>query len=222
MSNLMQQKWNDTHLDPKFRSLYPHDSVVRFVFRHFVRDADKHNKTVLDIGCGSGRHLKLVAENGIQAAGCDYASVGVQEAGKILEGLTLKADLTVCDFTQLPYADQVFDGALAWGVLYYGNKTRMQQGISELHRVLKTTGVALLLLKSCEDLRYGLGREIEKNTFFMEDNQTNEQGMTLCFLDENELRDLFKDFSVVTMNKNNYYANNLSQLHSDWIIELTK
>src|SRR5687767_2956556 len=60
---------------------------------------------VLDIGCGVGAFLRLVAERGAQPFGLDASEALVDLARKRLP----HADLRVGDMEALPYEDDTFD-----------------------------------------------------------------------------------------------------------------
>jgi SAM-dependent methyltransferase len=60
---------------------------------------------VLDIGCGTGVFLRLVADRGVEPFGLDASEALIEIARERLPG----ADLRVGDMEQLPYDDESFD-----------------------------------------------------------------------------------------------------------------
>ncbi len=52
-------EWNSLHRESRFRPRYPEDDVVRWLFSNISKGG-----MVLDDGCGAGRHIKLLVENG--------------------------------------------------------------------------------------------------------------------------------------------------------------
>lgn len=46
--------------------------------------------------------------------------------------------------TNLPYEDSLFDGIISFGVFYYTDSAGMKKAVSELYRVLKKNGKALM------------------------------------------------------------------------------
>jgi ubiquinone/menaquinone biosynthesis C-methylase UbiE len=95
--------------------------------------------SVLDAGMGPGRLCSALAERGWTVSGLDASSEMVSLARRrvpearerILEG----------SIEALPFADATFDRVTATGVLEYTNVTA---ALSELARVLRPTGVAVI------------------------------------------------------------------------------
>ena len=216
------QAWDKLHQDVRHKLEYPSEHVIRFM-AGFPREFEKRNKLkVLDIGCGGGRHVKVFAEQGFQTSGVDFSVEGIEYADQWLKSFNLQSELLRADMTSLPFEDDSFDGALSFGVFYYGNREMMERAVSEVYRVMKQGARALILTKSNEDFRFGKGDEIEKNTFYITGNETGEQDMTLCFLDEKDVRAVYSLFSRIRVERNDYHFADLSKKHSDWLITLEK
>jgi hypothetical protein len=94
------------------------------------------------------------------------------------------------------------------------------QSVSEIHRVLKGDGQALVFTRTTEDRRYGKGREIGKNTYIIDRTDTNESGMTMCFLDREDVSRIFKNFRQMNVEKTETTV--YGEKDSDWIISLRK
>lgn len=97
---------------------------------------DVAGRRILDAGCGSGPLVASLAERGASVAGFDASPAMIQLAR---ERLGDEADLKVADLTlPLPYADEVFDDALAVLVLHYLED--WTGPLAELRRVVKPGG----------------------------------------------------------------------------------
>ena len=104
-------------------------------------------KRVLDLGCGAGRNLIPLAENGFDAYGIDQASDGLKIAKRELSRRNLKAKLAKGNvFTNLPYKDGFFDALISVQVMQHATPSRIKKGIAEMHRVLKPGGLAFITL----------------------------------------------------------------------------
>ena len=98
---------------------------------------------VLDIGCGSGRHLGEISRfKDVLAVGSDLCLEDLKQAGERLRFHEQVGEhgggpwgLLVCDITRLPYPDQTFDLVICSEVLEHIPDHR--QAVSELVRVLK-------------------------------------------------------------------------------------
>lgn len=97
---------------------------------------------VLDMGCGSGRHMgELVSRNGIHACGCDNSPSDLADAIHRIEGLDemalVHADwaFMAADITCLPFRDGAFDLVICAEVLEH--VANDHAAVAELTRVLK-------------------------------------------------------------------------------------
>ena len=219
----MKEKWEKLHTLPRFRPRYPNIDVVRFLFNGFCNDREKRkNLKILDIGCGGGRHLKLFAEQAFDVYGCDFSAEGIEQTKKMLNENSLTAKLKLGNMSRIPYKDNFFAGAVSFGVYYYSTKDEMKKSISELYRVLKKDGKALILIKTKDDFRKKLGKKIEKNTVIMETDFTNEKDMILHFLTKNEIIKYYSMFKKINIEKIEYTINNMKYKNSDWLITVEK
>jgi ubiquinone/menaquinone biosynthesis C-methylase UbiE len=104
------------------------------------------NKSVLDMGCGSGRFTIALAQLGAKmVTGIDLGKTGINVGRKISESLHLKnIKFLEGNVTSLPFEDNSFDFVFSKGVLHHtGN---LKKGLDEYHRVLKKGGNGFLYL----------------------------------------------------------------------------
>lgn len=93
---------------------YPNEEAVRFLARHFLaapRPA-RAAMRLLDVGCGSGSNLWMLAHEGFDAHGLDLSAEGLKVCAEVLAGWGVSATLKHGSMTELPYADGFFDGVL--------------------------------------------------------------------------------------------------------------
>lgn len=216
-------KWNGLHKLARFRLQYPSENVVRFLFANFSTDLEQRKQLkILDIGCGGGRHVKLFAEQGFATYGTDLSVEGIRQTQIMLSKHNLAAELIQCDMTKLPYDKNFFDAAISFGVFYYTDSASMKRAISELYRVLKKNGKALIQTRTTDDYRFGKGKEIERNTFALEIDETNEEGMTMHFLTKEDVYDYYSKFNIINLERCDVNFHNLSILNSNWDIIVEK
>src|SRR5262245_49810726 len=72
---------------------------------------------VLDIGCGAGAFLRLVAERGAVPVGIDASEALIELARTRLP----EADLRVADMEELPFDDHTFDLVTGFTSFFFAN-----------------------------------------------------------------------------------------------------
>jgi len=95
---------------------------------------DPRGRRVLDVGCGSGRYLRLIAERGAAlVAGCDFVPEMVARAREI------SPRVAVARAEGLPFPSAAFDLAVCG--LVVGHCRELEPVLAELGRVLRPGGV---------------------------------------------------------------------------------
>ena len=122
-------------------------------------------ETVLDLGCGVGRHTVLLAQLGYRTAALDASETGLDHTRRTLAGLGLDADLRRGHMTALPFADGAFDYVLSQNVIYHGDGIAVRRVLAEVRRVLRPHGLYQGTMLSKRNARYGKGDEIAPDTF---------------------------------------------------------
>ncbi|MCD4823075.1 MAG: class I SAM-dependent methyltransferase [Phycisphaerae bacterium] len=123
-----------THIANEWDDLYESKTSLGRWFNRVFRKAifmrveealkaclDNSCKTVLDIGCGSGRPACVMAKSAVeQITGIDVATSMIGLANKLAQenGLADKCQFMVADFSETSY-EKTFDAVIALGVLDY-------------------------------------------------------------------------------------------------------
>jgi len=127
-------------------------------FRHFGC------QSILDLGCGNGRHVLALAKEGFKAVGLDAALTGLNLAQDWMADEGFETALVVGDMTApFPFQTECFDGLMATQVIHHALLEDIRGAIAEIHRVLKPGGLAFVTVpaKPDADLAY---REIAPGT----------------------------------------------------------
>ena len=91
-----------------------------------------------------------------------------------------------------------------------------------MYRVLKKGGTGFINIRSTNDYRYGKGKKIENNTYILNIKDTNELDLKIHFLNKNQLRNYFKQYKKIEIEKNEFSYKNLRMLNSDWLLRVIK
>lgn len=110
------------------------------------------NGKLLEVGCGIANDLVQYAKRGFQVTGIDLSKDSIELAIKHFSLLGIKADLRNADAEELPFFDNSFDVVYSFGVLHHTTDT--EKAISEVYRVLKPGGMAVIMLYHTHSLNY--------------------------------------------------------------------
>jgi len=176
----------------------------------------KYNlEKILDLGCGTGRHVVYFAEKGFKVYGFDISTTGIDFANRKLKERNLTADLRVWDMRKpLPYNNEFFDAIISIRVLGHGDIKTIKGIISEVERVLKPKGYVfadmptyekvLRLIQQGEEFK-----EIEERTY--EPLSGPEKGLLHHNFTREEALELFRNFDVIEFYEKDEHYNLLGR-----------
>jgi Methylase involved in ubiquinone/menaquinone biosynthesis len=146
-------------------------------------------KTVLDLGCGMGRHSIFFAEADFKVTASDISPEAVQTTKQKSDKLNLDINVACHDIRKIPFADNSFDAVFCIWTSGHGTHADMIEHAREMLRVTKAGGIVFVDYVSKEDALFGVGREIEKDTFL--DNVPGEETIPHHYSDEDEIREVY-------------------------------
>ena len=125
-------------------------------------------ESLLDVGCGSGVHMKLFANQCKKVTGVDHSKNMIEFAEKELEGIDKNLwELHTADADRLPVADNSFDWVIAMGLLDYVSSAK--DVLKECRRVIKPEGHIVITIPKTPSifslLRTKPGNFIKKKIF---------------------------------------------------------
>lgn len=200
-----QRFWQHEHREvsalPSVTSNKPAEGVKSFVAILAQLNTNPPKK-VIDIGCGKGRNAAYLARLGFEAYGMDYIEEAVQYANRQTcrkhSGQRIHLCVAAIDYPW-PFLDNVFDLA----VDYYSSidiETLEGRAIykAELMRTLKPGGYGLIAAPSVNDK---WEQELLFSSPGSERNTTMWPGVGKFqkVYDEEELRDFYSDFKILSL-----------------------
>lgn len=154
-------------------------------------------RRVLDVGCGGGRHLLYLANQGFEVYGTDRSAAGLTISRKRLEKEGLKAVLRRSDMTEVPFPDEFFDAILSVYVLHHNRLENVEKAVGEIRRALKGGGLFFANLSGKGDYKEGQGKEIEPRTYICDSGI--EAGMPHHFFTRQEVETLLEGFEMMSL-----------------------
>ena len=119
-----------------------HNEVTNWALSFFNLN---ENDCALDIGCGGGNTISLLAKTCQKVYGVDYSDVSVAESTNYNQALVEagKVDILQGNVAQLAFADHTFDKITTVESFYFWPDP--QENLKEVLRVLKENGVFLMV-----------------------------------------------------------------------------
>ncbi len=185
----------------------PAPRVIQFTEQLKQRGA----QSVLDLGCGTGRHVIHLAKSGIRTVGLDYAPTGLKLTKEWLQKEHLDANLILADMRQpLPFRDHSFDAVISTQVIHHARLEYVLATAEEIQRVVCSGGTIFITVPARREIAMDgeASIEIEPNTFVP--TAGSEKGLPHHLFKPDEFRAIFPQFEVLDL-----------QLIDDRIIALT-
>lgn len=106
----------------------------------------------LDIGCGGGLALSLIAASGARAYGIDYSELSVEKAREYNRDAVCEGRVTVeqSDVLHMPFADETFSLVTAIETVYFWDQ--IEECYARIYRALKPDGRFAIV---CDSWREG-------------------------------------------------------------------
>jgi SAM-dependent methyltransferase len=208
----MSSSWDGHYTAGKSELLYPDENLVRLVTK-FLAGRGSEALTALDMGCGTGRHLKLLDDLGVAvAAGMDISHRG------LVVSRHFSSTLFRADNRSLPLKSDSIDIAIAWGSLHYASKDDLAVMISEILRVVRPGGRLFATLRSSRDTHLKKGSHLGNDTWITD--LADIEGSLVSFYREDEVRNSFATFASCEIGLiERSLMGDLSRVLSHWVID---
>ena len=201
-----ETSWDALHQDIRHRLVYPSEHVIRWL-------DGLPGTTALDIGCGHGRHTRLLRQQGWDVYGVDASREAAWRTARWFPADRIRH----ARMDALPFADDTFDIALAYGVFYYGTPDQADRAIAELLRVLKPGGQALVKVRTDRDWR---AAHLANGLLNIPGEP--EDGMTMHFLNGQDIERVYEAFTDVIYELTETTSRERTRRDSDWLITVTR
>lgn len=140
----MGKQWDKIFKESGKVFIKPQEDIPKIAKLFKKKDVRK----ILDLGCGSGRHLVYLARQGFDVFGIDIARHGIKIAKDWLRKENLKANLKIGDiYKPLPYKNDFFDAIISTNTLHHAKIEKIRKLIKEMERILKPSGLIFVTVR---------------------------------------------------------------------------
>lgn len=191
--------WEEIFKEKGYLFVDPHQDMSRLALLFQAQGV----KRILDLGCGTGRHLAFLSQAGFEVSGFDSSKTALDLAMKWLQEEELNADVYLGRMEEpFQFPDEHFDAVISVQVIHHNLMNDILATIREIERVLKIGGYIFITVpilgpkpeKSEDDWHL---QEIEDGTFIPQSGP--ESGIPHHYFTEEELHEVFRNFNILEM-----------------------
>ena len=186
-------------------------------YRNLIRDKKLQDKTILEIGSGSGAHSAAIKRHGARVIACDITYERCFSTDKKLKLLDGNDHLTInASAENLPIKDNTLDYVYSNGVLHHASDTN--KCVDEAFRVLKKDGKAVIMLYCRTSAEYYFNifpKALITGSFFKYKDEANWVGVVTegkkkffevknpitRVYNKSEIKRLFHKFEILSLEK---------------------
>lgn len=181
---------------------YPEIELVRFISRNFNQPYENRAKVkILDLGCGTGSSTFFLSNEGFKPDSVDGSQVAVDKLKEIAKQKNIEVKAIQGDFLDLPYEQETFDAIIDIACIQHNSLDNIKNILSECYKLLKPGGKLFSTLLQTDDRvipeKYG--------------------EITLTKARE-DVKDLFKAFSDISIDHKTFTDNNNKDFHTSWVV----
>ncbi len=147
-------------------------------------------KTILDLGCGNGRHIKYLAKKYFFVVGADIAEDVLKTARKNVK----KAALLKSDMEKMPFLDGSFDAVISISTIEHARIEKIRKTLKEIKRILRHNGILIVLTEPEDGSANRGGKIIAPHTY-------SDKGKLHYIFDKKRLTKTFSLFKILEAKK---------------------
>lgn len=196
--------------------LYPDERVVAYLARTWPDRARNAGRTALDVGFGSGRHMKLLLDYGFSPSGIDYSEVAVETVEQTFGDALPKGAVSCCSLANQPFDSATFDVIVCWGALFLAPKDEMKRDLASLGSLLKSGGGLIVNFRTRDNWFFGLGASLSGDTYALDERAGEYANYVYTFLDVVDCRELLENsgFAIEYVECYELWKDDPNQRHS--------
>lgn len=173
------------------------------LFQSFLSQSDFKFKYALDIGCGTGKYLKVLRGHGFKTDGIDSSETAVEMTKKELEDNSMVLCVNMFEF-EIP--KNKYDFVISVSTIHHGTKEQIQDLMDRIYEALADNGKIFITVP---DLGSGKKRGTFKNHEEVAEGtyvplSGPEKGLPHSFYTKEKAQKLFLKFRGLQLDLDNY------------------
>lgn len=168
------------------------------LFKRFLVQSRFKQKRVLDIGCGTGKYLKILQASGFKVEGIDSSETAVEMAKKLLGDDTVILCRDMFEF-QIP--KNQYGLIISISTIHHGTKKQVKALVDKIYQALAAKGKVFITLPDLSSSKrwntFKEHKEVSEGTFIPLSGP--ERGLPHSFYTKEEVKKLFSKFRGVRL-----------------------
>lgn len=200
--------------------LYPNEYLTRYIYAN-KRDFN----SILDFGCGDGRHLEMIARAGLEhIIGVDYNRSVLDIAQQRCQKYNIKCELYQNNQNKKlnELIKDELDCVVCWGITLTNAYYAISDIFKQFAKILKPNGKVIANWRAQDDSLYGDGKEIAKDTFIIE--RDSHKGMLYYIPNLDDIKEIYRgaNLEIISIDSERFTTDNGKIINSWHIIEAKK
>lgn len=156
-------------------------------------------QTVLDIGCGRGRHALYLAEMGFKVTATDLSPDGIAQLNEQARQKNLEGNIStlVCDMLDLSFNQGQFDCVLAFNSVYHTDYNGLKRIIAKITGFLSDSGGLYITFNSKSNRAYRDPANHRIDEFTIIKTRGSEKGIPHTHLEYEDVINLLSDYRIL-------------------------
>ena len=174
-----------------------------------------NKQTVLDIGCGRGRHSLFLAEMGFDVTATDMSSEGIEQLEKEAKRRKLdnKIKTLVCDMLELPFENNTFDCVLGFLSITHTDYAGLKKVISRITGMLKNSGRLYVTFNSKNSPAFHEKSNLKIDGYTIIKKTGLEKNIPHTYLEHDDVIRLLADYKILKIQQICDYYRNRTSIH---------
>jgi len=180
-----------------------------------LRWKELKKQTVLDIGCGRGRHALFLAEMGFDVTATDISPEGIEQLKKEAKKRKLdgKIKTVVSDMLELPFKKSSFDCVLGFHSIFHTDYAGLKKVIRKITAMLKENGQLYITFNSKSNPSFRAADNSIVDDYTIIRHYGIEEGIPHTFLEHKDIIELLAEYNIIKLQQIQDYFDSTTSIH---------
>ncbi len=172
-------------------------------------------KSVLDLGCGVGRHALFLAEMDFEVTATDISTEGIAKLKRtaIKKGLENKIQTVVCDMLEIPFENNSFDCVVGFHSIYHTDYAGLKTVVQRITEILTSKGQLYITFNSKNNPSFRSSTNVKVDDYTVLRHHGIEQNVPHTYLDYEDVLKLLDRYNMIRIRQIQDYFDKQTSIH---------